>query len=258
MFWTLLGISFRSQLQYRASFWMVGISYFLTTLTDIVGIWVLFDRFQMVKGWTLPEVCLVYGIVQMGFSVAESFGKGFDNFDQMVKHGDFDRLLIRPIGTLVQVATSRMELMRLGRFFQGLLVLAWGANELHFSLLSLHALVILFSVVSTASLFYGLAIIQATCSFWIVEAEEFMNITTYGGMLVGQYPITIYNKAFRLFFTLLIPIACVAYYPIATLLKNCELPLGLGLVAPLAGFFFLWIARKFWRFGVHHYVSTGS
>lgn len=245
-------------MQYRASFWMTIASYFLTTFADILGLWVLLDRFKMIQGWTLPELCLIYGIVHMGFSLAESFGKGFDNFDQMIKHGDFDRLLIRPISTLVQVATSRIELMRLGRFFQGFLVLLWGAHELNFSLFSLHAFVIFLSVLSTTSLFYGLQIVQATLSFWIVETEEFMNITTYGGMLTGQYPITIYSKAFQVIFTFLVPIACVAYYPIATLLRQTDLPIFLGLAAPLAGFLFLWLSRKFWRFGVRHYVSTGS
>jgi ABC-2 type transport system permease protein len=124
--------------------------------------------------------------------------------------------------------------------------------------LSLHTLVIIFSVLSAASLFFGLLIAQATIAFWIVETEELMNITTYGGMLTGQFPLTIYNKGFRLIFTFLVPIACVAYYPIATLLKHTTLPLSLGLATPLAGFLFLWLARKFWHVGVRHYVSTGS
>lgn len=258
MFWRLLNIALRSSMQYRASFWMVTISYFFTTLADIVGLWVLLDRFKMIQGWTLPELCLIYGIVHMGFSIAESFGRGLDQFDRMVISGDFDRLLIRPIGTLTQVFTSKVELMRLGRFFQGLLVLLWGAHELHFSIFSLHALVILFSVLSTASLFFGLLIVQATIAFWIVETEEIMNITTYGGVYVGQFPITIYTNGFRLIFTILVPIACVAYYPIATLLNKSDLSFSLGLATPLAGFVFLWLARKFWRVGVRRYVSTGS
>lgn len=258
MLWQLLNVSFRSQMQYRASFWMLTISHFLTTFADIVGIWVLFDRFKMVQGWTLSELCLIYGIVNMGFSLAESFGRGFDLFSQMLKTGDFDRLLLRPISTLVQVAVSEVQLMRIGRFFQGLVVLLWGAGELHFSFFSWHALVILFAVIGTASLFYGLFVIQGAISFWTIETLEIMNITTYGGVQTGQYPISIYNKTFQAIFTFLIPLACVAYYPIAVLLRKTTIPFWLGTSAPIFGLLFLFLACQLWRLGVRHYRSSGS
>lgn len=258
IFWKLLSLSLRGQMQYRASFFMLVASYFLTTLTDIAVLWILFDRFKLVRGWNLEEVSLIYGIVHMGFSLAESLGKGFDLFDTMIKKGDFDRILLRPISTLTQVATTEVQLLRLGRFAQGLLVLLWGAKQLKLSLLSLHALVIVFSVIGTASLFYGLLIIQAAIAFWTIETLEIMNITTYGGVLAGQYPISIYNKPFQAIFTFLIPLACVAYYPIATLLRQSAVPLFLGLIAPSAGFIFLFFSCKLWHAGVRRYCSTGS
>ncbi len=258
MLWKLVAVSIRSQMQYPASFLMVGAAFFLGTFIDIVGIWVLFDRFQMVKGWTLFEVGLIYGIVHMGFSIAEVFARGFDHFDILVKQGNFDRLLLRPISPLLQVAVSEVQLIRIGRFFQGLIVLVWSASHLAFSLFSFHALVILFSIAGTAALFYGLFVIQAAVTFWTVETLELMNITTFGGVQTGQYPMSIYPRHFRLIFTLLIPIACVAYYPVATLLRHEEIPFGLGLVAPLAGFVFLYLACRLWYVGVRHYRSSGS
>ena len=254
----MVNISLRSQMQYRASFFMLSISHFLSTFADILGIWVLFDRFKMVQGWTLPELCLIYGIIHMGFASAEAFARGFDTFSEMIKHGEFDRILLRPMSTLFQIAVSEVQFMRIGRFLQGLAVLLWGANELHFSLFSLHALVIFFSIIGTMSLFYGLFIIQGAISFWTVETLELMNITTYGGVSAGQYPISIYNKVFQLIFTFFIPLACVAYYPIATLLRQTSIPIWLGLIAPVAGLIFLFFACQFWHLGVRHYRSSGS
>ena len=258
LFWRLISVSLRSQMQYPASFLMLSASHFIGTFVDILGIWILFDRFKMVKGWTLPEVGLIYGIVHMGFALAEAFSRGFDTFSQLVKHGDFDRLLLRPLSPLIQVAVREVHAMRIGRFLQGLVVLIWSSRELSFSLFSTHTLVILFALVGTGSLFYGLFVIQATIAFWTIETLELMNIATYGSVQTGQYPMSIYDKAFRLVFTVLVPIACVAYYPIATLLHHESIPLWIGALFPAAGLIFLYCACQFWRLGVRHYRSTGN
>lgn len=258
LFWKMVFINIRSQTRYPASFAMLSTAHFLGTFLDILAIWVLFDRFQMVKGWTLHEVGLIYGIIHMGFAIAEAGARGFDQFGQLVKTGDFDRLLLRPMSTLFQVAVQEIQILRIGRFLQGLIVLTWAAAHLHFSLFSLHALVIAFAIVGTASLFYGLFIIQGTISFWSIETLELMNITTYGGVQTGQYPMSIYSLPFKLIFTFVIPLACVGYYPIATLLRHEQIPFFLGLIAPIGGILFLLAACWFWRFGVRHYCSTGS
>ncbi len=258
LFWKLISVSIRSQMQYPASFLMLSVSHFIGTFVDLVGIWVLFDRFKMVKGWTLPEVGVIYGIVHMGFALAESFSRGFDTFSQMIKHGDFDRFLLRPLSPLFQVAAREVQAMRIGRFLQGFVVLIWSSSELCFPLFSLHTVLIFFSVFGTACLFYGLFVTQATISFWTIEGLELMNITTYGGLQTGQYPMSIYDKLFRMIFTVLVPVACTAYYPVATLLRHESIPLSLAAISPLAGCIFLFLSCQFWHLGVRRYRSTGS
>ncbi len=258
LYWKLVGVCIRSQMQYRASFLMLASAHFVATFVDILGIWVLFDRFKMVKGWTLPEVAIIYGIMHMGFAAAEAFARGFDTFSQIIRTGEFDRYLLRPMGTLLQVAVRDVQILRVGRFLQGFIVLAWGITTLELPLLSLHIPIIIFSIIGAVCIFYGLFVIQATISFWTIESLEIMNITTYGGLAVGQYPISIFKKYFRLAFTFVIPLACVGYYPVATMLHHEAYPLWMGLLFPLAGVLFLVAACRLWDFGVRHYHSAGS
>lgn len=258
LYFKLVGGAIRSQMQHRASFFMLAGSHFLSTFVDILGIWVLFDRFKVVQGWTLSELAMIYGIIHMGFATAEASARGFDKFSNMVKNGEFDRILLRPRSTMFQVATQEWQLMRIGRFFQGLVVLLWSCSELQLSLISSKGLIILLAIIGTTCLFYALFVVQATLSFWTTETLELMNITTYGGVEAGQYPMSIYNPWFQLFFTFIIPLACVAYYPVATLLHHNTFPLWLGTLAPVSGILFLFISCQFWRIGVRHYHSTGS
>jgi len=86
------------------------------------------ERFGNLKGWSLPEAALLYGIVSTGFALAESAARGFDVFGYVVRSGEFDRLLLRP--TALQVAGRELQLMRVGRLSQGLVVLLWGVAAL--------------------------------------------------------------------------------------------------------------------------------
>ena len=246
----LIWMSLKSQMQYKTSFVMLLLAYALATSIDILGMWVLFERFKVVEGWTLPEVALIYGVIHMGFSAAEIFARGFDKFDLMVKSGDFDRILLRPRGTLFQIAGREVQLMRLGRFFQGFLVLLWATQQLPEAPL----LTLFFAWVGTACLFYGLFVLQALLAFWTTETLEFMNITTFGGVDAGQWPMSLYPRPFQWFFTFIIPLACVAYFPVRAFLDKE----WFGLFAPIFGVVFLILACQLWKLGVRHYRSTGS
>lgn len=258
IYFKLLKVALKSQMEHRASFWMVTIAFFLSTFVEIFGIWILFDRFKMIQGWTFAELTLVYGTVHIGFSLAETFARGFDNFATILKQGEFDRMLLRPVGSLLQVASSQIHLIKLGRLVQGLLVLCWGISALEIQMYSFQYAVLGLALVGTTCLFYGLIILNATLAFWSTETLELVNMVTFGGVESGQYPLSIYPGGFRLFFTLVVPLACVAYYPLATLLQHETLPLWSAALLPLSGILFLIFCCQLWRLGVRHYSSTGS
>lgn len=254
MWWKLLSVSLRTQLQYPLSFLLLSISHLFATSVEIVGIAILFARFHQIEGWTLPELGLLYGVVHIGFALAEAFSRGFDTFSQMVREGDFDRILLRPLSPLFQIALREVQAIRIGRFLQGSIVLIWSLTQLSLPLSAL--LWLLLAIVGTFALFYGLFILQATLSFWTVETLELMNIATYGGVHAGQYPLTIYTAPLRGVLTFLIPIGCVAYYPVASLLHPPSH--WIAPLLPLAGLLFLLVASLLWQLGVRHYRSTGS
>ena len=117
------------------------------------------------------------------------------------------------------------------------------------------------AVVGGACLFAGLFVLQATMCFWTTESLEIVNTVTDGGRETGQYPLTIYRDWFRRFFTFVIPLACVTYFPALAILDRRD-PLGTSLLfqywAPLTGVAFLFVALQVWKIGVRHYRSTGS
>ena len=109
-----IAASVRSQLQYRASAVMLALGHMMTTGLEFVAIWALFDRFGHIEGWTFAEITVLYGLASVSFAFAEAFGHSFSSFGAMVKSGDFDRVLLRPLGTALQVGASEVQLLRIG------------------------------------------------------------------------------------------------------------------------------------------------
>lgn len=261
LYFRYIGISIRSQLQYRASFVMMSIGHFLITGIEIFGIWALFDRFGSLRGWRLPEVGLFYGMINIAFAIAEAVGRGFGIFARMVKSGDFDRLLLRPRSTAFQVAAQELQLFRIGRLSQGLIVLIWAgtALDVHWNIARICLTV--FAILGGVSLFYGLFVLQATLAFWSTETLELMNTVTYGGTETAQYPLAIYKRWFQRFFTFIVPLACVNYFPVLAISGKSD-PLGSPVwfqwFSPTVGIIFLFLSLQVWKVGVRHYRSTGS
>ncbi|MDA1074659.1 MAG: ABC-2 family transporter protein [Proteobacteria bacterium] len=254
--------SIRSQLQYRLSFLLMSIGNFVTSGVEAFGVWALFDRFGTLGQWSLPQIAFLYGLVNCVFAVAEGLARGFDIFgSEFVKTGNFDRLLLRPRSTVLQLAGHEFQIHRIGRFVQGAVVFGWAVWMLGIDWHAGKVLLLVFTFVAGVAFFYALFIIQATFSFWATESLEIMNTLTYGGVETAQYPLAIYRKVFRRFFTYIVPLGCITYFP-AIAVFGIDDPLGSSrlfqYMAPCAGLGFFAAAIFLWRFGIRHYTSTGS
>ena len=258
----LVSQSIRSQLQYRLAFVLMAFGEFITSVVEAVGIWALFERFGSLGQWTLPQVAFLYGLVNCAFPISEALARGFDIFGkEFVKTGNFDRLLLRPRTTVLQLAGHEFKLQRVGRLIQGLVVLGWAIWMLEVDWTVGKVLLLLITLISGVIFFYALFILQATISFWTTESLEMMNTLTYGGVETAQYPLAIYRGWFRQFFTYVVPLGCISYFPTLAIL-GIDDPLGSSLLfqvlSPGAGFVFFALALGAWRLGIRHYTSTGS
>ena len=248
-------------MQYRASFIMLSTSIFISSALEFVGIWALFNRFGQLKTWTLAEVALFYGIVNMAMAIAKAASRGFDHFSTTIRQGDFDRLLLRPRSTVLQLLGQELQLMRIGHFLQGLFILLYAAYVLDIAWTIPKALLVVASVLGGACVFGGLFILRATLCFWTTESLDLINAVSYGGQETARYPLSIYHKWFRRFFTYVIPLACISYYPALVILNRTD-PLGsptwFQWTAPAIGAIFYVLCLQFWHLCTRHYRSTGS
>lgn len=256
----LARISIRSQLQYRLSFVMQTLGQLLLTGGEFLGMWALFGRFGSLGGWSLADVCVFYGLVNVAFAAADAITAGFDSMGSLVRLGEFDRMLLRPRSTVLMLIGHELSGRRIGRFLQATAVLGYGLAATG-GIDVAGAALIVWTLVGSVALFAGLRILQACLSFRTVETIEIMNVFTYGGVTAASYPFPIFVRWFRLIFTYLVPLAAVAYYPGLVLIGRSD-PLGApswtGWLSPAAGIAFLALALVVWRLSLRAYTSTGS
>jgi len=263
MYWRLIGVQVRAQLQYRTAFVLEILSSGITLFLFFLSMAFVLQRFGDLGGWTLGELAFLWGTVEFAFGLMDMIFSGFDpsNFGKQVRQGFFDQLLLRPVNITVQVLGSEFFLRRLGRIAQGALIFAFALSlaDIHWTVGKLLYLPLVIG--GLVCFFGGLFIIGATGSFWTVDSIEAMNILTYGGSEMMAYPMHIYPDWLRRTFTYIVPAIFLNYYPALYFLEKSD-PLGLSqilsFISPLVGMGMLGVALAFWRFGIKHYQSTGT
>lgn len=217
-----------------------------------------FERFPNIGGWSLYEVALCYSVIHLAFSLSECFARGFDSFSSLVVNGDFDRILVRPRSTILQVLGSKFEFTRIGRFAQSVIVLVFSLSNLSISWDVYKVITLILMVVSGIFIFVGIYMLGASLCFWTIEGLEVINIFTDGGREMSQYPLSIYKDWIKKFFTFVIPFGTVNYLPLMFILNKVRGNEFMYMITPLFGILFIIPCAFVWHIGVRHYKSTGS
>jgi ABC-2 type transport system permease protein len=258
LYWKLIGAQIKSQTQKRSAFAFIVFGQLVVPLFSLAGVAMLFDRFGSIGGWTRAEALLCFGVTHMAFAIAVCFARGFDVFSSMVLSGEFDRILVRPRGTVLQVLGQRFDLSRVGRLALGSGVLAWAMAGSPVRWDISRIITVAAMLASGSFIFSGIMMLGAALSFRTIQGLEVVNIFTDGGRETSQYPLSIYPQALKNVFTFIIPFACFNYMPLLWILGKPGGNPIIGALAPWAGMLFILPCVLVWRAGVRSYLSTGS
>lgn len=251
-----VSIVVRGMMQYKTSLLLTTIGQFLVSFNVFLGIYFLFLRFHQVKGYSYSEVLLCYALVLMEFSLAEIWARGFDTFSGVVRRGEFDRILVRPQGEILQVLGSKFELTRLGRLLQAVVVFLYAVCTVEIQWTAGKVLTVVLMLVGGVAVFSGLFLIYAALCFFTLEGLEFMNVLTHGAREYGKYPLDVYGRRVLRLATVIVPYGLIQYYPLQYILGRVNRPAYIFL--PLLAVIFLVPCYGLWRFGVRRYQSSGS
>lgn len=249
----------RSELAYRANFLMIsaGLAY---QGIGFAFIWVVLARFDSIAGWTLPEMALLYGIRLTSHGLWAIPFNRLIALDELVRGGEFDRFLIRPLNPLIQLMTSRFWLGTFGDLIGGIAILTTASALADVDWSPLAVGYLLAALLGGALVEASVQLAGAALTFRMLSTMALRGLLDSVFNTFGNYPVKIFGGVGQFLFTFVLPLAFVAYLPASVLLdRTGELHVApaFAYAAPLAGTVTFTLAYLFWRRQLRAYQSSG-
>lgn len=257
MYKKYLSMHLKSTFEYRLNLLFIAITNVVVSIGEIIAIFLLFKKFDSVGSWGFYEVAFMFGVVTTTYSLAECFGRGFDEFSMLIQKGTLDRLLVRPVNLKLQILCSKVEINKLGRTILGIVVSIISLCNIGISWTFWKVIVLLGMYLCGVLVFLGTMIIGAGVSVFSVENLEFINIITNGAKEIAFYPLNVYKKWLTKVFTYILPVSCFNYLPVTYLLQGSAVS-PIYAIAPFLGCLFVIPCMLFFDWSISKYQGAGS
>ncbi len=247
----------KTRLAYRMDFIVDTLAVSFSMVIQLAVLTTLFSKVEALDGWSFEQVLFIYAFSLLPLGLFNIVSVNLYRFsDQYIIQGKFDRVLLRPVGTLAQVIFESFNVSGLNEILLGIAVMAYAGVKLglDFGVQEILALAIL--APSAALVYMGVFLAITSVSFW---HEDRMGLAppVYNVIRFSRYPITIYSLPIRIFLTFVLPFAWVAFFPATWFLGSEEFS-RFALLTPLVGLVVFGGSVLIWRRGVRNYASTGS
>lgn len=250
-------------LEYKLHRTFISIAIFCREMISIVTMYLIMIRFVKIKGWDMNEMLFLYSFLFISYSLFVFVFAGIRDFDEMVRSGELDRFLLRPLGLMYQVIASRADFSAtLGHGAVGVILLVKTAGsvgmEWNLRNIVIYIIVILGGTIIQASLF----MVSSCFSFWTINTINMRNLIFFNARRFAAYPLSFYPGTIRYLLIFLLPFAFVNYFPCLYFLDKPEVSSLLSGVlpylTPVVGVIIFCIVYTFWKFGLKHYSSVGN
>ena len=247
----------KMRLAYRMDFVVDTLAVSFSMVIQLSVLSVLFSKIRALDGWSFEEVLFIYGFSLLPLGLFNLISVNFYGFaDKYIIGGKFDRVLLRPVNTLVQVMFESFNVSGLNEIILGSAVMIYTGMKLGLDLSIRDIMVLVLLAPSAALVYTGVFLAITSVSFWY---EDKMGLAppVYNIIRFSRYPMTIYSLPVRVFLTFVLPFAWVAFYP-ATWFVGDNQESWMALVTVPVGLIVFTGAVVIWHRGAAKYTSTGS
>ncbi|MCZ6688806.1 MAG: ABC-2 family transporter protein [Planctomycetota bacterium] len=251
------------RLAYKGDFFAEMFAGILGTAATLAFVLMLFygAGVQAIGQWSREQVLFIYGFTFIPFGLFNVLSLNLYQFsERYIIEGRFDRVLVRPLGTLPQVMFESFRLQSLHEVAVGLVIITLCAREMGTPLDAGDYGLIALMGLGGFGVLMGVFLILVSASFWF---EDRIGIAppVYNLIMFGRYPIDIYHQSLQFILKWIVPFGFIGFYPSARFIAGDKFGGDLRLaflLTPVVGLFCLVLAFGVWTRGVRRYSSTGS
>ena len=260
MYFYMVGVSIRTQLQYRYAFVMNILGWAMTYAGTAITMWVLLYSFGALAGWSFWELLFLFALSVLSWGICVVFFFHFRTLDQFIVQGTFDRFLVRPIHPFFHFMAMKFDVGAFGQFLFSVIAVALAYVHLHLHWAAWQWFVFLGAIIGGTLIQGGMIIALSSLAFWTTRSEQVYWVVMWPAKSLMNYPLAIYPRAVQLLVTFILPFAFVNYLPALLLLGKTSVadPAWWGFLSLGVGVVFFRLCLQLWLAGLNHYKSTGS
>ncbi len=237
----------QSAMEYRAAFITQVVFMMLNNLAYFMFWALYFDKFKQVRGWTLQDMLLLFGIAATSWGIAAYFFGNFTTLSEIIAQGRLDYYLSLPRPVLLHTLASRSIGSGMGDLIYGL-----GSYLLSGYLSPDGFLRYLIGVFSGVAIFIAFLTIVQSLSFWLGNTTAISQLALNALLTYSLYPRSLFDGAAKLILLTILPAALIGSVP-AEFVKVFSWPVLLQILGSSA----ILLALSVWIFyrGLKRYES---
>lgn len=250
-------ISLQNQMAYRPSFILAIVGKAIRMLILILAFQVIYLNTPLLAGWKYEEIfLLIVTFLTIESIIILTFHRNLSYYlPDMLRNGQFDFLLTKPLNSLFYTSFRVVDLMDLTSFV--LVIYLWYYYFTHYApIFTIWQIVLYLGLIVCALIFvFSILVIIASTAFWTINTDGlgrlFENIVR-----IARFPTDVFRGIFSILFLYVFPIGIVATLPSKLLLGTINWYYLIYAVI-FTGALFL-ISRKVWNHAINHYSSASS
>lgn len=255
--------SLMREMMFRGNFAITVLTRGFWFVVQIVMFDLIYRSVTQINDWSRAEY---FGFMATGMlvnAIVETFFMpNCARFSELIRTGDLDFVLLKPIDPQFLVSLEKMELAMISQilFSGGLLVYSLRSAQHHVTVSEVMMYLIL--IVAAVTFFYSLMIGLAATSIFFGRNQGLLDFWFYV-TIFARYPSSIYSgsptaEVFRFLFSYVLPILLVITVPARLLLGKTLEPSWVSLLTIATAAMTFVVARTVFQWSLRHYRSASS
>lgn len=247
----------KSRLIYKTDFVLGATGQLVNMAVSLAFLTLIFTQINALQGWSFNEMLFLAGFGGLVVFTHNVFMFNIYRLgDDYILTGDFDRFLVRPLSPLFQIYADDIRDNNMPKVVANIALIIYAAVQLGLTVTFTKLVYGFASFVSGVMVVAAVYLLFATTAFWTGTSRNaiwlLFRISDF-----RKYPFDIFGLAIQVMLVTLVPLAFASFFPAAFLLDKPGFEFW-KMVTPFVGPLFLFVAWKYWRFGLSRYSSTGS
>jgi ABC-2 type transport system permease protein len=205
-----LKIALSTAMEYKFNFFIQVIGMMLNNLVWIFFWLIFFNNFQVINGWVMADILMLYSIATISFGIGGIFFGNMLNIAKMIAEGKLDFYLVLPKNRLYHILISRSKFYDVGEIIFGIIL---AGIVLSISQIPLFLLFILTSTI----IFIAFGVIINTLGFYMGNAEATSRHLFFGTLTIATYPLSIFKGITKFIILTIIPAGFITGVPVEVL-----------------------------------------